>query len=143
MRRPVIEGKWWSHSKEEWALYNENAQKSFSHVGRIMETKLGGRVPDDKRCASCVSMGRECHTYTEVCIKTRQVKIPGLSCAWCRQEASVGGCTFVNGSTPKRPRNKSRVKEVEKSSSKRRKLAPKPAGFRVRYRGIRVVDILN
>jgi hypothetical protein len=85
---PVVRGKWWSPGN----LPASTSVRNTSHIGRIMETELGERLPAGRRCSACADGGEECWVYSVM--GARQVRHPGDTCARCRVAARSGGCSI-------------------------------------------------
>ncbi|KAK2804569.1 hypothetical protein FQN51_001770 [Onygenales sp. PD_10] len=49
--------KWWSKTEEDFARRTAKAQRSCSHIGRIMEMELGQKLLGEDRCMACQAEG--------------------------------------------------------------------------------------
>jgi hypothetical protein len=116
---PQEVGKWWY----DWAMENPG-NIAISHVGRIMETELGEKVPDEEKCTGCRASGQDCWIYSEK--GRQQVRHPGSACGPCRAKGALAaGCSVSKrqqsrkrgpASPPPRPRD-IRPREPRRSPS--------------------------
>jgi hypothetical protein len=91
---PQFPGTWWYHTREDLEALSGNAQRTWSHVGRIMETDLGVHHRSNP-CSNCAQQvpPLECWGYNERGLY--EVAAASRACARCRWQPLTNGCSHM------------------------------------------------
>jgi hypothetical protein len=110
---PTATGKWWYRTAAQLEEMNSNKRRDWTHIGRIMETELGMRNHDNKRCKRCVAEDYKCWQYTSQAL--RQIRKPASACARCRPWRKLEVVVNTLGESELRSLNCCLLQDLDKS----------------------------